>query len=148
MRTLTNKDLASILGSVINGYRIEGVRVKHGNCSDSDNYGYVLGRDSNDSYVVWEFYLDDDDKPNTYWGYYTDSREAAVENFNNRDSDDLEHAYKVTIIETLKREVEVQARSQEEAVQMVSDKWKNSEYVLSAEDFEDVDFTAAGNAEE
>lgn len=43
---------------------------------------------------------------------------------------DLSKKFKVTIIETLKLTVEVEARNQYEAEQMISDKWKNSEYIL------------------
>lgn len=50
--------------------------------------------------------------------------------------------FKVTITETLKRTVEVEANDQQEAEQMVSDGWHKSEYILDAEDFVDVAFEA------
>lgn len=50
--------------------------------------------------------------------------------------------FKVTITETLKRTVEVEADDQQEAEQMVSDGWHNSKYILDAENFVDVAFEA------
>ena len=50
--------------------------------------------------------------------------------------------FMVTITETLKRTVEVEADSQHEAEQIVSDGWHNSKYILGAEDFVDVNFEA------
>lgn len=48
--------------------------------------------------------------------------------------------FRVTIAETLKRTVEVEAEDQHEAVQTVSDGWHNSRYILGSEDFVDVSF--------
>lgn len=48
--------------------------------------------------------------------------------------------FKVTITETLKRTVEVEAGDQQEAEQMVSDGWHNSKYILNAENYVDVAF--------
>ena len=50
--------------------------------------------------------------------------------------------FRVTITETLKRLVEVEADSQYEAEQIVSDGWNNSKYILVSEDFVDVKFEA------
>lgn len=50
--------------------------------------------------------------------------------------------FKVTISETLKLTVEVEAKDQHEAEQIVSDNWKKSEYVLDADSFVGVEFTA------
>ena len=50
--------------------------------------------------------------------------------------------YNVTITETLKMRVEVEAETQLEAEQIISDKWHNGEYILDADHFEDVDFEA------
>ena len=50
--------------------------------------------------------------------------------------------YRVTITETLKRTVEVEAGDPHEAEQMVSDGWHDSKYVLGSEDFIDVEFEA------
>ena len=49
--------------------------------------------------------------------------------------------YRVTITETLKKNVFVEAESQLEAEQKVSDAWRNGEHILDADCFEDVDFT-------
>ena len=54
--------------------------------------------------------------------------------------------FKVTITETLKKSVEVEAENRQQAEQMVSDAWRNcerSEYVLGADDFVGVEFEAA-----
>lgn len=58
--------------------------------------------------------------------------------------------FRVAITETLRRTVTVEAESEEEAHQKVSDRWHNNEYVLAAEDFDGVEFyvTGEGTAEE
>ena len=48
--------------------------------------------------------------------------------------------FMVTIIETLKHTVEIEAINPKDAEQLAYDKWKNSEYILSAENFVDVTF--------
>lgn len=50
--------------------------------------------------------------------------------------------YDVTITETLKMTVTVEAESQLEAEQMVSDNWRNQEYILDADNSTGVDFKA------
>lgn len=50
--------------------------------------------------------------------------------------------YEVTITETLQKNVTVEADSQAEAEQIVSDRWKNGEYILDADSFSGVEFTA------
>ena len=50
--------------------------------------------------------------------------------------------YKVMITETLKMLVAVEADNKSEAEQIISDKWHNSEYVLDAENFSEVNFKA------
>ena len=50
--------------------------------------------------------------------------------------------YDVTITETLKMTVTVKAESQLEAEQIVSDNWRNQEYILDADNFAGVDFKA------
>ena len=50
--------------------------------------------------------------------------------------------YDVTITETLKTTVTVEAESQLEAEQRVSDNWRNQEYILDADNFTGVDFKA------
>ena len=54
--------------------------------------------------------------------------------------------YKVKITETLEKVVEVEAEDRDEAEQIVSDAWHNSEYVLDAEDFKGVEFNAVSPA--
>lgn len=56
--------------------------------------------------------------------------------------------FSVEIKETLKKTVTVEAETQEEAEQLVGDNWRNSEYILDAEDFSDVEFTALENEPE
>jgi len=53
--------------------------------------------------------------------------------------------FSVTITETLKMTVEVEAENQKQAEQIVSDRWKNSEYILNADNFCEVEFTAIEN---
>jgi hypothetical protein len=134
MRKLTDADLANITGSTIQSYHIETARVKSENCSDSDNYGIVLGRNSSGHYVTWQFHLDENDEPTTYWGhYYLEDYAAAISDYNTRDISLKK--YNVTITETLQKLVTVEAESREEAEQIVSDRWRNCEYVLGAEDY-------------
>jgi hypothetical protein len=51
-------------------------------------------------------------------------------------------AFSVVITETLKMTAEVEAASREEAEQMVSDNWRNADYILDAENFAGVEFEA------
>ncbi len=48
--------------------------------------------------------------------------------------------YDVTITEILRKTVTVEAESMAEAEQMVNDAWHNSEYILDADDFQEVQF--------
>lgn len=50
--------------------------------------------------------------------------------------------YNVTITETLEMEVKVDSKSREEAENLVRREWGRSEYILDAEHFKDVEFTA------
>ena len=50
--------------------------------------------------------------------------------------------FKVTITERLQKPVIVDAGNLDEAEQIISNNWRNSEYVLGAEDFVDVEFEA------
>lgn len=54
----------------------------------------------------------------------------------------MRKAYSVTITETLKMMVTVEADDQQQAEQMVSNGWHNSNYILGAENFVDVKFEA------
>ena len=53
--------------------------------------------------------------------------------------------YEVTISETLQKTVDVEASSREEAERQVEKKWNDSEYILDADSFVDVDFSARTN---
>lgn len=50
--------------------------------------------------------------------------------------------YKVTITETSKREVEVEADSRAEAEDIVNDMWYRGEIILDADDFVEMDCSA------
>lgn len=50
--------------------------------------------------------------------------------------------YKVRITETLAMTVDVEAHSRDEAEQIASDNWQNSDYILDAENFIGVEFEA------
>ena len=50
--------------------------------------------------------------------------------------------FNVTITETLKKTVEVEAESQDEAEQIVNDSWYRGDYILDADNFEGVVFDA------
>lgn len=54
--------------------------------------------------------------------------------------------YDITIRETLEMTVMVEAESREEARQIVADRWKNSEYILDADSFKDVEFYPRGRS--
>ena len=62
----------------------------------------------------------------------------------NEDRIDAESSgsYEVTITETLKKIVNVDAGDSDEAEQMVSDRWRAGDYILDADNFIDVEFTA------
>jgi hypothetical protein len=53
--------------------------------------------------------------------------------------------YKVKITETLTKMVEVEAENKLSAEQQVGDNWRNSEYILDADDFSGVTFKIIGN---
>ena len=54
--------------------------------------------------------------------------------------------YDITIRETLEMTVTGEAESREEARQIVADRWKNSEYILDADSFKDVEFYPRGRS--
>jgi len=140
IRKLTDLDLANLAGTTQQGYHVEGVRIKRGNFTDSDHYGILLGRNANGNYVTWHFHFDDEEL-SVYWGhYFSDDKDAALHDFNTRDLD--AKPVKVTITETLKLTVEVEAKYPQEAEQIVSDNWRNSMYVLGADNFVGVEFEA------
>lgn len=138
IRKLTDIDLTNLAGSTVKGYHIEGVRIQRGTFTDSDHYGFILGRNASGNYVTWQFHFDDEEL-SVYWGHYIGSdKEAAMRDFNTRDLDSK--PFKVTITETLKLTVKVEAKDLREAEQIVSDNWRNSQYVLSADNFAGVEF--------
>ena len=49
--------------------------------------------------------------------------------------------FNVIITETLRKVVTVEAKTAEDAKDMVDAAWHNSEYILEAEDFDGVEFT-------
>lgn len=50
--------------------------------------------------------------------------------------------YKVEIMETLRHVVEVEAETQQQAEQIVDNRWKHGEYILDADNFAGVEFKA------
>ena len=50
--------------------------------------------------------------------------------------------YKVTITETLQKEVEIEANNDAEAEDICNRNWKDGEYILDADCFQGVDFSA------
>ena len=86
MRRLTEQDIANIIGSKIEGHRVEAARIKDGPYADSDNYGFILARDDHGCYVTWQFHLLEDGTVTAYWGhYFGNDRDAAVQDFETRD---------------------------------------------------------------
>jgi hypothetical protein len=61
----------------------------------------------------------------------------------NRRKVNHDSTFSVKITETLSMTVEVEASSREEAEQKVNDNWRNSEYILDADNFIGVTFEAA-----
>jgi len=143
MRKLTEDDLAKIAGGIVSGYHVEDVRVKKGPFYDSDHYGFILGRNDAGQYVTWQFHLLEDGSVSAYWGhYFMEDREAAVRDFYTRDAAPAPQRFRVTITETLKMTVEVDAKHKDEAEQMVSDNWHDGRYILGADNFAGVAFDA------
>ena len=86
MRKITDNDIPNIIGTTVNGYHVEAVRIKQGELPDSDNYGYILGKNANGHYVTWQFHLDENDKPHVYWGrYFTGKIKDSINDYNSRD---------------------------------------------------------------
>ena len=56
--------------------------------------------------------------------------------------------YRVLITETLQKTVIVEAASEQEAHQRVSDAWQNGEYLLDGKDFDGAEFHVLGESEE
>ena len=85
IRKLTDCDLANLTGTIHHGYCIEDARIQQGLFSDSDHYGYLLGRNEFGNYVTWQFHYDNEELY-IYWGHYlSDDRDVAIHDFNTRD---------------------------------------------------------------
>ena len=85
MRKLTKQDIENIVGSTIKGYHVEAARIKDGPFTDSDHYGFILGRNAHGHYATWHFHLLADESVYVYWGHYhMEDRDAAVRDFNTR----------------------------------------------------------------
>ena len=143
MRRLTEQDLEKIVGSKIAGHHVEDARIKNGPFFDSNQYGFILGRNDAGQYVTWQFHLLADGSVSVYWGhYFMKNRDAAVRDFYARGDSPPPQKFKVTITETLQTTVEVEAEDRYQAEQMVTDGWHNSEYILDADNFTGVTFKA------
>lgn len=142
MRRLTDGDLADIRGQTIQGYRVVAAKIRQGSFVDSDHYGVMLGKNTREEYVTWEFRLKDDESVSVCRGHYMTDREEALRDFDTR-SIGLTQWFDVTITETSQLTVRVEARSPAEAEQIVTDDWKRSEYVLGPENFAGVEFKAS-----
>ena len=144
MRKLTDNDLTNITKTTVQGYQVENVRIKRGDCADSDHYGIILGVNRLGNYVTWQFHLDNDEKVNPYWGhYFMQDHDSATHDYDIRDMDVELSKFKVTITEKLKLTVKVEAKDQQDAEQIASDYWHNGEYILDADNFVGVEFEAA-----
>ena len=142
MRKLTEADLSRLIGSTIQGYCVEAARIKQGPYIDSDHYGFIFGKNRKGQYVTWEFHLKEDESVSVYWGHYITDREEALRDFDAR-SIGPSQWFDVTITETLRLTVRVEAHSPSEAEQIVTDDWKRSEYILGPENFAGVEFKAS-----
>lgn len=145
MRKITNSDLDNITGASIEGYTVEAARIKRGSGSDSDHYGIILAKNPENKYATWQFHVREDESISVYWGHYMTDHEAAVRDFHTRDGVPALPRFTVTITETLKLPVTVEAADSRQAVRMVSEGWYNNQNILSLEDFAgvafDVEFT-------
>lgn len=139
MRKLTDKDLAEIVGSTIQGYRIKAAKIKSGPFIDSDHYGFILGKNRAGEYVTWQFHLLDDEPASVYWGHYITDREEALRDFNTRGVD-APQKFHVTVTETFQLTIAIEADSKEKAEQIVSTDWRKGEFTLDPECFAGVDF--------
>ena len=142
MRRLTDGDLAGIKGRTIQGYRVVAAKIRKGPFVDSGHHGVMLGKNTKNEYVTWEFYLKDGESVSVCRGHYMTDREEALRDFDTR-SIGLTQWFDVTITETSQLTVRVEARSPAEAEQIVTDDWKRSEYVLGPENFAGVEFKAS-----
>lgn len=141
MRKLTDGDFARIVGSSIQGYHIEAAKIKNGPFADSDHYGIILGKNSRDMYVTWEFHLREDGSVSAYWGHYIQDREEALRDFNAQGVD-APQKFHVTVTETFQLTIAIEADSKEKAEQVVSADWRKGEFTLGLECLAGVEFEA------
>lgn len=139
MRRLSEQDIANITGSTIKGYHVIAAKVKKGPFIGSDHYGIILGKNTRDEYVTWEFHLKDDESLAVYWEHFIMDREEALRDFNARGTD-CPQWFDVTITETFALIVRVEAHSRQEAEQIVSTDWRKREFVLGPECFSGIEF--------
>ena len=87
MRKLTERDIQGIIGSTIEGFRVEAARIKNGPFIDSDHYGFILARNAHGCYVTWRFHLLEDESVSAYWVHcFQEDRDAAVRDFDTRNT--------------------------------------------------------------
>ncbi len=141
MRKLTDDNLAQIVGSSIQGYHIEAAKIKNGPFADSDHYGVLLGKNSRDMYVTWEFHLREDGSVSAYWGHYIQDREEALRDFKTRGVE-TPQKFHVTVTEIFQLTIAIEADSKEKAEQVVSADWRKGEFALGPECFAGVEFEA------
>lgn len=139
MRRLTEEDIAAITGRTIEGYRVEAARIKRGPFTDSDHYGIILAQNAEGGYVTWEFHLMTDESVSVYWGHYMSDREEALRDFNIRGGDAFRKYY-VTVTETFRLTIGIEADSAQMAEQMVSADWRKRAFTLGPECFAGVEF--------
>lgn len=147
MRRLTDGDLADIRGRTIQGYRVVAAKVKRGPFVDSDHYGVILGKNSREEYVIWEFYLKGGEAVSVCRGHYMTDREEAIRDYHARGVEGPQK-FHVTVTETYQTTIEIEADSRQKAEQIVSTDWRKGEFDLGPECFAGVEFEvvpAAGN---
>lgn len=139
MRRLTDEDLAGIVGRTIQGYCVVAAKIKRGPYIDSDNYGFILGKNRANEYVTWQFHLLNDESVSVYWGHYITDREEALRDYNARGVE-TPQKFHVTVTETFQLTIEIEADSRQKAEQIVSADWKKGVFTLGPEDFAEVEF--------
>ena len=145
MRRLTDGDLADIRGQTIQGYRVVAAKIRQGAFVDSDHCGVMLGKNTREEYVTWEFYLKDDQSVSVYRGHYIADREEAIRDYNARGVEGSQK-FHVTVTETFQATIEIEADSSQKAEQIVSADWRKREFVLGPECFAGVEFEVVPTA--
>ena len=139
MRRLTDGDLAGIKGRTIQGYRVVAAKIRKGPFVDSGHHGVMLGKNTKNEYVTWEFYLKDGESVSVCRGHYMTDREEAIRDYHARGVE-APQKFHVTVTETSQLTVRVEARSPAEAEQIVSTDWRKGEFDLGPECFAGVEF--------